>query len=40
MLSKDGGLYNFIQFIYQKNNMHYGIKQVKEFKIKIVYCIS
>ena len=47
MLSKDGGLYNFIQFIYQKNNMHYGIKQVQEFKNKdsvlyklVIECIN
>ena len=25
---------SFIQFIYQKNHMYYGIKQVKEFKNK------
>ena len=32
--SKYDGLYNFIQFICQKNYMYYGIKQVKEFKNK------
>ena len=34
MLSKYDSLYNFIQFIYQKNHMYYGIRQVKEFKNK------
>ena len=34
MISKYDGLYTFIQFIYQKNHMYYGIKQVKEFKNK------
>ena len=34
VISKYDGLYNFIQFIYQKNHMYYGIKQVKEFKNK------
>ena len=34
MISKYDSLFNFIQFIYQKNHMYYGIKQVKEFKNK------
>ena len=34
MISKYDGLYNFIQFIYQKNHMYYGIRQVKVFKNK------
>ena len=34
MISKYDSLYNFIQFIYQKNHMYYGIRQVKEFKNK------
>ena len=34
MLSKYDSLYNFIQFIYQKNHMYYGIRQVKGFKNK------
>ena len=34
MISKYDSLFNFIQFIYQKNHMYYGIKQGKEFKNK------
>ena len=34
MITKYDSLFNFIQFIYQKNHIYYGIKQVKEFKNK------
>ena len=34
VISKYDNLYNFIQFVYQKNHMYYGIKQVIKFKNK------
>ena len=34
MLDKQDNMYHFIQFVYQKENMLYGIKQVNKFKCK------
>ena len=32
MLDKQNSLYYFVQFVYHRNHMLYGIKQVNEFK--------
>ena len=34
VLSKQDDMYIFIQFVYPRNHVHFGIKQVKEFKNK------
>ena len=34
VISKCDDMYNFIQFVYQKSHMYYGVNQVKQFKNK------
>ena len=37
MLVKQDSMYHFIQFVYQRKHMLYGIKQVNKFKSKNCY---